>query len=133
MGSVVNEIDCNRCGSDNGFEDFNYKSGETTFFCKSCGCYESHMLKRNEDRTLFLKNPKRGYGDFNCVWIHDKNYNTLGAYNINLYDRGGIIDSLLNEEDVKEIKEEFYSNDRYKELTITKFINGKITTDKYTK
>ena len=133
MGSIQSEIECNRCNSDNGFEDFNYKTGEMDFFCHSCGCYESHRLKRNDNGTLFYKNPKRGHGYFNMVWVHRKNYDTLGVYDIKLENKHRIIDSILKEEDIESIKKDFYSNEKGVKLTINKFINGEIITEIFNK
>lgn len=133
MGSTVMEIDCVRCGSDQSHEDYNYKTGELSTFCRDCGAYEHIYIKKNEDGSFFLKNPDRGFGNFNLIWINEKNFNTIGAYNLMLKDGGGVLNCLIDENDVDEIKSEFESDPKYTELIISIFIDGKIKKYEYRK
>lgn len=52
MGSVVGNIECPRCKSEDCFEDYYYKSGEIYVSCPDCGYHMSHFIKRDEEGKM---------------------------------------------------------------------------------
>ena len=59
MGSVISNIDCPTCGSDNCFEDFYYKTGEMYSSCPECGFYHNVHYKRDDEGNLIKKDDSR--------------------------------------------------------------------------
>ena len=49
MGSVIGNIECTRCGSEECFEDYYYKTGEVYISCPDCGYHYSSFIKRNDE------------------------------------------------------------------------------------
>ena len=45
MGSVIDYIECPRCGQPNCFNDYYYKTGEEFTNCPDCGYYVSIVIK----------------------------------------------------------------------------------------
>ena len=53
MGSVVGNIECPRCKSEECFEDYYYKSGEIYVSCPDCGYHMSNFIKRDDEGNMF--------------------------------------------------------------------------------
>lgn len=56
MGSVTNfDEKCPRCGKNNMFEDYYYKTGEGSYSCNACGMYHRAFFKHNHDGNVVMK------------------------------------------------------------------------------
>lgn len=48
MGNIINFADkCMRCGNENMFKDYDYRTGEGAYSCNACGMVRSAFIKRD--------------------------------------------------------------------------------------
>jgi hypothetical protein len=94
MGSVLNHIDCPKCGYEEATSDYYYNSGEEYIFCSKCGYHLSHEIIR-EDIDNPTENDVGGY--------KQDEGGGFGAYRI-MFDGGGSLGSFKTEEDIKEFE-----------------------------
>lgn len=119
MGSVQDYIDCPRCGQPNCVSDYYYKSNEEYIQCLDCGYYKSVEIKEDSRKKNFsdmtdddweITEIKEAYGSFRGRCKEDKVH------------FGGTISTKKHYDLVLKNLEE----DIYDELTVSRYVNGKI-------
>lgn len=91
MGSVLNHIDCPKCGYEEAVSDFYYNTGEEYIFCSKCGYHLSHEIVRKDGKTEMEFKQDEGGG--------------FGSYKI-MFDGGGSSGSFDAEEGIKEFEKD---------------------------
>ena len=131
MGSVISNIECPRCKSEECFEDYYYKSGEFYISCPDCGYHHSVTIKRDENGNCVFKTPANGLVEGNYEIIEVKIENPFGAYRLMSDSGGGIVGTLETESDYISLKENLNKSIDDKsvqsgKLVISRFIIDKI-------
>ena len=131
MGSVISNIDCPTCGSDNCFEDFYYKTGEMYSSCPECGFYHNVHYKRDDEGNLIKKDDSRGLEYDNLIVVEEKQEKSYSVYRLKF--NGSVateIGHIENEEECERFVNEITSiseNDDTIELCeLSRFVDGKI-------
>ena len=73
MGSIIDYIDCPKCGNE-AYLEFNYKSGEEFITCKHCGYQREFYIENNPDE------PQESVVDIELVNYQIKEFGGLGAF-----------------------------------------------------
>lgn len=127
MGSVINNIKCPNCKSEDCIDDFYYKSGEEYINCPECGYYRVFQYKRDDDGKFLRKDETKGYEFDNLIPEEIHLENPYGAYQIKNYGVPGYTGgSLENEEQLNELKKEIEQDDRIEYFHLSRFVYGEI-------
>ena len=59
MGTVSQETECQRCGYEHGYHEFQTKTGEQYFMCRRCGHQVRYVID-NLDKRKFKSGKKKG-------------------------------------------------------------------------
>jgi Zn ribbon nucleic-acid-binding protein len=118
MGSVISDIECPNCKSENAFEDFYYKSGEEYVFCPDCGYHHQRTLKRDSENKVIQP---LSYDEVTL----DKPF---GSYRVkpkeSIATQTGC---LASQKEFEALKASFIGfEDTLEEATLSQFIEGKI-------
>jgi predicted nucleic acid-binding Zn-ribbon protein len=101
MGSVSSNIECVRCGSEEAFEDYNYKSGECFTSCPDCGRTENHYYKRDDEGKYLRVDETKDFTYDNLIPVNDIVDNPYAAFRID-HERHGECGHLLTKEDYED-------------------------------
>ena len=128
MGSVQGYSECPRCGKDQCYEDYNYKTGEQNQICFDCGYIYQANYKRDEEGNYVMKDPTQGLLYSNLIIEEVKIDNPYGVLVITFKDNlGGQINTLRTVEDFKEVEKAAKENtdNRIASVIVKRFIPGK--------
>ena len=120
MGSVIDYIDCPRCGSPDCFDDFYYKTGEEYITCNRCGYYKGDTIK-NRDKALNELTDED--------WHIELVENPYGAFRYKMADGVAYHCGVLETEDEAEefrIEMERNENGVIDYAAISRFVDGEI-------
>ena len=100
MGSVQSEVECPNCKSENAFEDFRFKTGESMTSCPDCGYYHSVSIERDKEGKIIFKNgvPDEVYDESNITIIEEQIETPFGAFRISLTNGCAECGTIENEE-----------------------------------
>jgi hypothetical protein len=131
MGSVISNIDCPTCGSDNCFEDFYYKTGEMYSSCPECGFYHNVFYKRDENGTLIKKDENLGFEFNNLIMVEEKQEKSYSVYRLKFSEAVATeIGHIENEEEcerfINEIESISKNDDSIELCELSRFVDGKI-------
>jgi len=129
MGSVIGNIECPNCKSEECFEDYYYKTGEEYVNCPDCGYHRSFTIKRDEQGKMIKLDESKELAVDNVIREEKHIQNPFGAYSVES-SVGASCGTLETEEDYEKFVSEIVSltnqeND-IKEATVSRLVNGKI-------
>jgi hypothetical protein len=129
MGSVIGNIECPNCKSEECFEDYYYKTGEEYVNCPDCGYHRSFTIKRDEQGKMIKLDESKELAVDNVIREEKHIENPFGAYRVES-SVGASCGTLETEEDYEKFVSEIVSltnqeND-IKEATVSRLVNGKI-------
>jgi hypothetical protein len=131
MGSVISNIDCPTCGSDNCFEDFYYKTGEMYSHCPECGYHHNVYYKRDDNGTLIKKDESLGFEFDNLVVVEEKQDQCYSVYRLKFTESVATeIGQIINEDEcerfINEIESISKNDDSIELCELSRFVDGKI-------
>jgi len=88
MGSVIDYIECPRCGHE-AFSDYYYKTGEEYISCNCCGYHRSAELKRDNDGKLITKDGTLNYEFDNLIMEYNESPTPYGSFRYKFVDNVG--------------------------------------------
>lgn len=127
MGSVIDYIECPRCGNES-YNDYYYKTGEEYTNCNNCGYHRSAELKRDNDGKFITKDGTLNYEFDNLIMEYNESSNPYGAYRYKHRDAVGTnCGTLETESDCDNFKSDMELN---KPLiayaSISRYLDGQI-------
>lgn len=130
MGHVQDFIECPRCKSDHCNINYLYKTDEEYSWCSDCGFRKNLTLKRDENGNIIFKDKSKGFVEEN-VFIEIKVSEEPFGYGMSEFMDGcGVGKTLESKNDYNEyvsfIKNACKNNDDIKEVTVSRFVGGKI-------
>jgi Zn ribbon nucleic-acid-binding protein len=134
MGSVISNVSCPRCESEECFQDFYYKTDEIYISCPDCGYHKSFFWKRDENGELIKKDKTKGFEFDNLVFEEIHYEEPFGSYRIKFRDSAGSMNgTLVTSEDcdnlIKEIAIQNVSDKSVESFVISRYIDGKIVVE----
>jgi len=121
MGSVLDWIECPKCGQEGCSSDFYYKTGEEYINCGECGYYRSVTIKEDSREKKLSELTE---DDWQMVEL----VNPWGSYR--LKENGAIATlcgSLANKEDYEELIKNVNENiESVDQLVLSRCVEGKI-------
>lgn len=122
MGSVLSNIQCPNCKSEDCLEDYNYRTGETYAFCP-CGYTYKYKIKRNADGTPETIDGSDNRKLKNIVFEESETINPYGSYSIKFKnDMGFQMGSFETEEQCEEFMDFVQSITPDKEIEFAEII-----------
>lgn len=111
MGSVQSTLQCPHCKNESLIDDFNYKNNEDYGLCTECGYSYRHWWKRDKKGVLVTKDGSTDYRFENLIPMSET-HEPFGVLTITPKTSGIVqILSILNEEHLKEVKENLNKSD----------------------
>ena len=130
MGSVIEYIECPRCGQENCVNDFYYKSGEEYISCPDCGYYRVFHFKRDTDGKFLREDETKGYEFENLISEEIHIENPYGAYRVETTLGSATSGTLVTEDDYQKFVSEIVSfinqEHNIKEAVVSKLVGDKI-------
>jgi predicted nucleic-acid-binding Zn-ribbon protein len=131
MGSVISNVNCPRCGSEECFEDFYYKTGEIFSSCPDCGYHRSSFYKRDDNGKLIKLDESKGFEFDNLVIDQKYCPEPYGAYKLRIVgELGGVSGTLITKEDydglVQEVDQLQKTENSVEFFVVSRFVDGKI-------
>ena len=130
MGSVISDIECPRCKSENCSEEFYYKTGEEYISCLDCGYHRTFHYRRDSEGNFIKKDETKGYEVSNFIPEEIHLENPFGAYRVETNLGGATCGTLETEEDYKKFVSEIISlsdqEHNMKEAIVSRFLDGEI-------
>lgn len=117
MGSVLQEIDCPRCGQE-ATSDFYYKTGEEYVHCQRCGySYSATIINRDKKLSELTDED----------WQIDELKEPYGFFKAKLTDElGWYCGSVETEEAFEAVKEQIMKLDNVEYFVLSRFVDGAI-------
>lgn len=131
MGSIMGYIECPRCGSEDCFEDYYYKTGEEYVSCPDCGYNRSFVIKRDNEGNMIKKDETKDFTFDNLVTEETLLEEPFGAFLIR-YDSGvGSGGTLSTEEDYNTFVSDIVSltnqpDHKMESAVVRRFVDGEI-------
>jgi hypothetical protein len=131
MGSVMGQIECPRCKSEECFEDYYYKTGEEYISCPDCGYHHSSFIKRDEEGKMIKIDESKELAVDNVVREEILLEEPFGAY-LTRYEGGsGSGGAILTEDDYNTFVSDIVSltnqpDHKMELVTISRFVDGEI-------
>lgn len=122
MGSVIGEIQCPKCKSEEAVSDYYYKSNEEYIYCSDCGYTLTDHYKRDDQGQLITKDGTRDLKFDNLVRETIENTTNYGAYKYHAKNGGGAMGVIETKEAFDEIIELFKKNsEEYEDAQVSYF------------
>ena len=131
MGSVMGQIECPRCGSEECFEDYYYKTGEEYVSCPDCGYHRSFFIKRDEEGKMIKLDESKELAVDNVVREETLLEEPFGAYLIRYEEGMGSGGTIPTEDDYNMFVSDIVSltnqpDHKMEIVTISRFVDGEI-------
>jgi hypothetical protein len=131
MGSVMGQIECPRCKSEECLEDYYYKSGEIYISCPDCGYHYSSSIKRDDEGKMIKLDESKELAVDNVVREETLLEEPFGAYLIRYEEGMGSGGTLPTEDDYNIFVSDIVSltnqpDHKMKLVTISRFVDGEI-------
>lgn len=127
----MGQIECPRCGSEECFEDYYYKTGEEYVNCPDCGYHRSFFIKRDDEGKMIKLDESKELSFDNVVTEETVLEEPFGAFRI-MYDNssgsGGVIPT---EDDYNTFVSEIVSltnqpDHKMESVVVSRFVDGEI-------
>lgn len=131
MGSVIGNIECTRCGSEECFEDYYYKTGEVYISCPDCGYHYSSFIKRNDEGNMIKIDESKEFAIDNVVREETLLEEPFCAYLIRHEGGSGSGGAIPTEEDYNTFVSDIVSltnqpDHKMDSVVISRFVDGEI-------
>jgi hypothetical protein len=131
MGSVMGQIECPRCKSEECFEDYYYKTGEVYMSCPDCGYHYSSFIKKDDEGKMIKIDESKEFAIDNVVREETLLEEPFCAYHIRYEGGSGSGGAIPTEDDynifVSDVVSATNKPDHKMELvTISRFVDGEI-------
>ena len=131
MGSVISNVNCPRCGSEECFEDFYYKTGEIFSSCPDCGYHRSSFYKRDDNGKLIKLDESKGFEFDNLVMENILYPEPFGSYRLKIKENlGSSSGTIIKSEDydvlISEVALQQKTEKNVESFVISRYIDGKI-------
>lgn len=130
MGHVQDFIKCPRCKSNNCVMNYYYNTGEEYSWCSDCGYRRTLEIDRDENGDIIMKDKSKGFTADNIYWTVTGSEEPFGHGMAEFMDGCGVGKTLESKNDYNEyvsfIKNAFKNRDDIKEVTVSRFVGGKI-------
>jgi hypothetical protein len=130
MGSVIDYIDCPRCGQPDCVDDFYYKTGEEYIFCQKCGYQRIFRYKRDEEGKYLRQDAAKGFTFDNLIGEEIHIEEPYGAFRVESTQGGAECGTLETEEQYQEFVSHIVSfinqPNTIQEATVSRFVDGEI-------
>lgn len=118
MGSVLSNIQCPNCSSENCMEDFYYSSNECYAHCPDCGYHYS--------ATIINRDKLRSGEDKEVKWEEKQIKNPYSAFEVVFENNSMQCGTFESEKQFYEGKESILKYENIKSFSISRFVNGEI-------
>ena len=127
----MGQIECPRCGSEECFEDYYYKTGEEYVSCPDCGYHRSFFIKRDEEGKMMKKDESKDFAFDNVVTEETLLEEPFGAYLIRYEGGSGSGGAIPTEEDYNVFVLDIVSttnqpDHKMESVVISRFVDGEI-------
>lgn len=128
MGSVLSNIECPTCKSEECYNDYHYKTGEEVINCPECGYHYSYFYKRDDNGNYLKKDNTKGYEFSNLILEENEIKHPFCVYKIKFKDNVREVCLLETEKDYLEFCENLKTFDMgaIKSVAISRFTDGVI-------
>lgn len=128
MGSVLGNIECPTCKSEECYNDYYYKTGEEVINCPECGYHYSCFYKRDDNGNYLKKDNTKGYEFSNLIIQKNEVKHPFCVYKITFNDDIRAVCLLETEQDYLEFCENLKTLDMQdiKSVAISRFTDGVI-------
>lgn len=127
----MGQIECPRCGSEECFEDYYYKTGEEYVSCPDCGYHRSFFIKRDEEGKMIKIDEDKDFAIDNVVREETLLEEPYCAFMIRYEDGVGSGGAIQTKEEYDIFVSDIVSmtnqpDHKMEEVTISRFVDGGI-------
>jgi len=131
MGSVMGQIECPRCKSEECFEDYYYKTGEEYVSCPDCGYHRSFFIKRDEEGKMIKLDESKELAVDNVVREESLLEEPFGAYLIRYEGGSGSGGAIPTEDDYNTFVSDIISltnqpDHKMERVVVSRFVDDEI-------
>ena len=131
MGSVMGQIECPRCKSEECFEDYYYKTGEEYISCPDCGYHRSFFIKRDEEGKMIKLDESKELAVDNVIREESLLEEPFGAYLIRYEGGSGSGGAIPTEDDYNTFVSDIVSltnqpDHKMESVVVSRFVDGEI-------